>query len=342
MGLEIKLPGAFTSIQDKGRRGYLSQGFIESGACDKYSMAVANLFAGNLSEPELAVLEFTLKGGEITFTSDEVIALSGADMKPLKNGVPIPTYRPVVMREGDSLSLGMASNGLRTYLAVYGGVSVLPVLGSRSTDLKSCLGGLDGRTLKTGDFLQSGKSGEEIKRFAAAVYEMDFTSLAGENESWFINPSNPFRYSADKRYVLLRTVPGPQAEAFTEEGRNTFVRNPYQLTADCDRMACRLNGPTIEIGKGADIISDAVMEGSVQITSSGLPIVMLADHQTTGGYAKIATVISTDIPTLAQLRPGDWVTFQYVTAKEAVKIARKENKKLLELKKIIETAMGKW
>ena len=342
MGLEIKLPGAFTSIQDKGRRGHLSQGFIESGACDKYSMAVANLFTGNLSEPELAVMEFTLKGGEITFTSDEVIALTGADMNPLKNGVPIPMYRPVVMREGDSLSIGMASKGLRTYLAVYGGLAVLPVLGSRSTDLKSCLGGLDGRTLKTGDFLQSGKSGEEIKRFAAAVYEMDFTSLAGENESWFINPSNPFRYSADKRYVLLRTVPGPQAEAFTEEGRNTFVRNPYQLTADCDRMACKLNGSPIEFGKGADIISDAVMEGSVQITSSGLPIVMLADHQTTGGYAKIATVISTDIPALAQLRPGDWVTFKYVTAMEAVKIARKENKKLLELKKIIETAIGKW
>lgn len=342
MGLEIKLPGAFTSIQDKGRRGYLSQGVIESGACDKYSMAAANLFAGNLSEPELAVLEFTLKGGEITFTSDEVIALSGADMKPLKNGVPIPMYRPVVMRKGDCLSLGMASKGLRTYLAVYGGVSVLPVLGSRSTDLKSCLGGLDGRALKAGDILQSGKSGVEIKRFAAVVDQTDFTSLAGENELWFINPSNPFRYSADKRYVLLRTVPGPQAEAFTEEGRNTFVRNPYQLTADCDRMACRLNGSTIEIGKGADIISDAVMEGSVQITSSGLPIVMLADHQTTGGYAKIATVITTDIPALAQLRPGEWVTFQYVTAMEAVKIARKENKKLLELKKIIETAMGKW
>ncbi len=250
MGLEIKLPGAFTSIQDKGRRGYLSQGFIESGACDKYSMAVANLFAGNLSEPELAVMEFTLKGGEITFTSDEVIALTGADMNPLKNGVPIPMYRPVVMKEGDSLSLGIASKGLRTYLAVYGGVAVLPVLGSRSTDIKSCLGGLDGRALKAGDVLQSGKSGEEIKRFAAAVYEMDFTSLAGENESWFINPSNPFRYSADKRYVLLRTVPGPQAEAFTEEGRNTFVRNPYQLTVDCDRMACRLNGPPIEFGKG--------------------------------------------------------------------------------------------
>ena len=342
MGLEIKLPGAFTSIQDKGRRGYLSQGFMESGACDKYSMAVANLFAGNLSEPELAVLEFTLKGGEINFTSDEVIALAGADMKPLKNGVPIPMYRPVVMRQGDCLSLGMASKGLRTYLAVYGRVAVLPVLGSRSTDLKSCLGGLDGRTLKAGDLLKTGKSGEEIKRFAAAVYEMDFTSLAGENETWFINPTNPFRFSADKRYTLLRTVPGPQAESFSEEGRNTFIRNPYQLTADCDRMACRLNGPPIEIGKGADIISDAVLEGSIQITSLGLPIVMLADHQTTGGYAKIATVISADIPALAQLRPGEWVTFQYVTAMEAVKIARKENKKLLELKKIIETAMGKW
>lgn len=342
MGLEIILPGAFTSIQDKGRRGYLSQGFIESGACDKYSMAAANLFAGNLSEPELAVMEFTLKGGEIYFTSDEVIALAGADMKPLQNGVPVPMYRPVVMKEGDRLSLGMASDGLRTYLAVYGGLSVPTVLGSRSTDLKCCMGGLEGRILRKGDLLESGKSGEEIERLAFVVNKTDITSLLGENESWFISPSNPFRYSGNNRYVLLRAVPGPQAEAFTEEGRNTFIRNPYQLTVNCDRMACRLEGPPVEMKKGADIISDGITEGSVQITASGLPIVMMADHQTTGGYAKIATVIWTDVPALAQLRPGEWVTFQYVTAMEAVKIARKENKKLLELKKIIETAMGKW
>ena len=174
------------------------------------------------------------------------------------------------------------------------------------------------------------------------VDETDLKSLAGEHEPWFIKPTTPFRYSGEKRYVLLRTVPGPQTHAFTEEGRNTFIRNPYQLTADCDRMACRLNGPPVDMRKGADIISDGILEGSVQITSSGLPIVMLADHQTTGGYAKIATVISTDIPALAQLRPGEWATFQYVTAMEAVKIARKENKKLLELKKLIETAIGRW
>ncbi|MDF2886939.1 MAG: biotin-dependent carboxyltransferase family protein [Lacrimispora sp.] len=342
MGLEIISPGAFTSIQDKGRPGYLSQGFIESGACDKYSMAAANLFAGNLSEPELAVLEFTLKGGEIYFTSDEVIALAGADMNPLRNGIPVSMYRPVVMRKGDGLSLGMASKGLRTYLAVYGGVSVVPVLGSRSTDLKSCMGGLEGRTLKAGDHFESGKSGEEIKRLVAVADETDLKSLVGEHEPWFIKPTTPFRYSGEKRYVLLRTVTGPQTDAFTEEGRNTFIRNPYQLTADCDRMACRLNGAPVDMRKGADIISDGILEGSVQITSSGLPIVMLADHQTTGGYAKIATVISTDIPALAQLRPGEWVTFQYVTAMEAVKIARKENKKLLELKKLIETAIGRW
>lgn len=342
MGLEIKLPGAFTSVQDKGRRGYLSQGFIESGALDKYSMAAANLFAGNLSEPELAVLEFTLKGGEIYFTSDEVIALAGADMKPLKNGVPVPMNCPVAMSRGDRLSLGMASKGLRTYLAVYGGLSVPEVLGSRSTDLKCRMGGLEGRILQKGDLLESGKSREEVERLAARVNQMNSSTLLGEYETWFTRPSNPFRYSRNKRYVLLRAVPGPQAEAFTEEGRNTFIRNHYQLTMNCDRMAYKLEGAPVEMKKGADIISDGITEGSVQITPSGLPMVMMADHQTTGGYAKIAAVIGSDVPALAQLRPGEWVTFQYVSVMEAVKIARKENKKLLELKKIIETAMGKW
>lgn len=342
MGMEIVMPGAFTTVQDRGRAGYLSQGFIESGACDKYAMTLANFFAGNLWNPDHAVLEFTLKGGDISFTSDEVIALAGADMSPMKNGIRIPMYRPVPMRKGDRLSLSIASAGLRTYLAVYGGMKIPPVMGSCSTDIKCHLGGFKGRPLKSGDYLETEKSWEEIKDFIHAFTNADLTEAIGEYEAWFRIPSTPGRYIGEKRYVLLRTVPGPQDDAFTEEGKNAFKRTTYQLSADCDRMAYRLSGPAVELKRGADIISDGIIEGSVQITPSGLPMVMMADHQTTGGYAKIATVISTDIPSLAQLRPGEWVTFQYVTAMNAVEIARKEHRKLQELKKRIETAIGKW
>ena len=342
MGMEIMMPGAFTTVQDRGRTGYLNQGFLECGACDKYAMTLANFFAGNLSKPDQAVLEFTLKGGDITFTSDEVIALAGANMSPMKNGTPIPMYRPVLMRKGDRLSLSTASVGLRTYLAVYGGIAIPPVFGSRSTDIKCHLGGFEGRALQRGDCLETEKSREEIKDFYHMFKNADLNTAIGEQEAWFRIPSTPGRYIGDKRYVLLRSVPGPQDDAFTEKGKNAFKSTPYRLSADCDRMAYRLSGPEVELKKGADIISDGIMEGSVQITPSGLPMVMMADHQTTGGYAKIATVISTDIPSLAQLRPGEWVTFQYVTVMSAVEIARKEYRKLQELKKRIETAIGKW
>lgn len=341
MAFEIVLPGALSTVQDKGRPGFLSQGFQESGACDKYAMKLANLLAGNLEEPEkAAVVEFTLNGGEIRFTSDEIIALAGADMKPSLNGQPIPMCCPVPVEEGDVLTLGFAVKGLRTYMALYGGISVPVVMGSRSTNLKCRLGGFKGRPLRVGDVLESGKNQEQIVYLKERLKGREKAFLMGEEEPWLCLPSNPYRYYGSERFVLLRAVPGPQDEAFTENGLKTFIRTPYRLSKDCDRMACRLEGTPIEMKHGADIISDGIVEGSVQVSASGLPMVLMADHQTAGGYAKIATVISTDIPALAQLRPGDWVTFQYVTPHEAVAASRKEEKKLSMIKERLKKAIG--
>lgn len=331
MAFEILLPGALSTVQDKGRSGYLNQGFQESGACDKYSMRLANLLAGNLEEPEqAAVVEFTLNGGEIRFTSDEILALTGADMSPALNGHPVPMYSPILAEAGDILTLGFAVWGLRTYMAVYGGISVPVVMGSRSTNLKCRMGGFGGRPLRAGDVLENGKTPEQVRHLKEMLKGREPDLSIDVNEPWLRLPGNPCRYYGNERFILLRAVAGPQDEAFTESGLKTFVRAPYRLSRDCDRMACRLEGPAIEMKKGADIISDGIVEGSVQVSASGLPMVLMADHQTAGGYAKIATVISTDIPALAQLRPGDWVTFQYVTPKEAVAAARKEEKKLRE------------
>ncbi len=333
MALEILHPGALSTVQDRGRRGFLSQGFQESGACDKYSMKLANLLAGNLEEPETAaVLEFTLKGGEIRFTSDEIIALAGGDMKPCVNGIPVPMFSPVLVRTGDILTLGFVVSGLRTYLAVYGGIQVPAVMGSRSTNLKCQMGGLEGRALLEGDRLESGKSRGKFIKIRRKLRKNEKLAAQGEEEPWLHRSSTPYRFYGNDRMVLLRAVPGPQEGAFTRQGLDTLVRSSFCLSRDCDRMACRLEGDTIEMKDGADIISDGIAEGSVQITSSGLPMVMMADHQTTGGYAKIATVISTDIPALAQQKPGEWVAFQYVTPGEAVAICRRENEKLNQLK----------
>jgi antagonist of KipI len=341
MGLEIIQPGALSTIQDLGREGYQSQGFQTSGACDKYSMKLSNLLAGNLDETcHEAVVEFTLRGGEIRFTSAEVFSLTGADMQPLLNGKPVSMYAPICAQERDVLTLSLAPSGLRTYLAVHGGISVPCVMGSRSTNLKCRLGGFLGRALKQGDDLPTGKTAWQVRAFMDIVKGREDKFVFGEDMSWLRRPSTPSRYYGPHGYVLLRAVEGPQAEAFTEEGLKTFLRNPYQLSTGCDRMACKLEGPLIVLKQGADIISDGIVEGSVQISASGLPMVMMADHQATGGYAKIATVISTDIPSLAQLRPGEWVTFQFITPKEAVSICRKEEKKLKDLRKRLMDVMA--
>jgi len=332
MAFEIIQSGSLSTVQDKGRCGYFSQGFEENGACDKYSMKLANLLAGNSEKPEdAAVVEFTFYGGGICFRSDEIFALTGADMEPALNGRPISMYQPVLAHPGDILTLEAAVSGLRTYMAIYGGISVPLVMGSRSTSLKCRMGGSEGRPLRVGDVLESENSQEQIRQMKERLKgRADFS--VGADEQWLRRSSTPCRFYGSERFVLLRATAGPQDEAFTENGRGTFVRTPYRLSKDCDRMACRLEGPAIEMKNGADIISDGIVEGSVQVTASGLPLILMADHQTTGGYAKIATVISTDIPALAQLRPGEGVTFRYVTPMEAIAIRRKEERKLGYLK----------
>lgn len=342
MALEIVLSGPLSTVQDLGRRGYQSQGFQESGACDKYSMKLASLLAGNLTDyDQAAVLELTYSGGEIRFTSPEIFALTGADMSPTLNSRPISMYCPVFAKAGDILSFGFAASGLRTYLGVYGGISVPLIMGSRSTNLKCRIGGFEGRPLRAGDILSAGKTTEQVRLLMEIMKGKEDEFSLRQEEPWFKRTFSPWRFYGNERFVLLRAVEGPQAEAFTEAGKKTFLRTPYRLSSDCDRMACRLEGPAIEMMNGADIISDGIAEGSVQVSASGLPMVMMADHQTTGGYAKIATVISADIPALAQLRPGDLVTFRFVTPKEAVAACRREEKKLLKIKeRLTDTVHG--
>ena len=335
MALEIMEAGPLTTVQDRGRRGFAAFGYQESGACDKYAMELGNILAGNekTGDSGQAVLEFTLKGGKIGFTTREVIALTGADMDPRLNGSPIPMYCAVTAEPGDVLSMGTAVRGLRGYLAVYGGIRVPLVMGSRSTNLKCRIGGLEGRALQAGDVLET-TGGLKEKKTAPL-------SLADPENEWLRLPSNPYRIMGAQRTVLVRAVPGPQAEAFTEEGLHTFERSFYRLTTDSNRMACRFSGPAVGTFHGSDIISDGIVEGSVQISSDGMPIVMLADHQTTGGYAKIGTVISTDIPALAQLRPGEQAAFKFVTPEEGIAACRREAEKLEWIRSRFGSAEGR-
>lgn len=302
MRLMIDAPGALTTVQDLGRTGVAHLGFCTCGAMDLTSMQIANRLVGNCRG--CAVLEMTLTGISARFVGEGYFALAGGDFAPTLNGKPIENYRAYGVRSGDRLQLGAARTGLRCYLALSGGMDVPVVLGSRSTDLKIQMGGLDGRALQAGDVLTTG----------------DFCLPIGDPTPWHIPPvtfAPPF---------TLRCIDGPQAARFDPAARKGFYSKPYTVTPKSDRMGLRLEGSALTADGGVDICSDGIVRGSVQVPGSGQPIVLMSDHQTVGGYAKIATVIGCDVSLLAQARPGDAVCFVPITVQEAEKIARQQEK----------------
>lgn len=313
MSMEIRNPGALTTVQDLGRFGYMNKGFSVSGAVDAFSMRIANALVGNaLGE---AVLEATVMGPEILFRAPAVVAVTGADMTLKLNRLECPMNRAVTVHTGDTLTFGFAKSGCRAYLAIAGGMEIEPVLGSRSTNLRCGLGGFCGRALREGDCIRFARKTESVPRMEKRVYEP-----GGE----------AFRMAVPADGIpVLRAVKGPQEEYFTKRGLCTLTEAVYTVTNDSNRMACKLSGEPVEFVSGGDIISDGIVTGSIQVSSNGMPIVMLADHQTTGGYAKIGTVISVDIPIIGQRKPGEKVRFAFVTVEEAQKLYLQE-RKLLE------------
>lgn len=290
MSIRVINPGALTTIQDRGRIGYQSKGVRACGVMDTAAYGDALALAGGKDGD--AVLEMTLFGGTYIFEDDCCFALTGADMKPTLNGSACGMNCRIMAKAGDKLNLGFAASGCRTYLAVAGGIDVPPVMGSRSTDVKCGIGGIDGRALKAGDMVPAGK--------------------------WDVseNPAPEIQARSFPDEITVGAIPGPQDEMFTEKGLRTFFGTAYRISENSDRMGYRLNGEKIESKNGTDIISDGIVFGSVQITAEGLPIILMADRQTTGGYAKIATVVSADLPLLAQARPGTRVRFRKVSIED--------------------------
>lgn len=301
MSIRVIKPGALTTVQDGGRTGFQAKGFNVTGVMDRRAYRMANFLVGNYTDE--AVLEMSMFGGSFTFLESNYIAITGADMSPTVEGVPAPMYETIFVREGDTLSFGAAKNGMYTYLAVAGGLDVPQVLGSRSTNLKCALGGFDGRKLRPGDIL---------------LFRSPLDALGSLRVHHL--PSEDYG-NGD---VRIRVVLGPQDDYFTQKGISTFLSAPYRVTEQTDRMGCKLDGEAIEYKDKVDIISDGIVFGSIQVPQSGTPIVMLADRQTTGGYAKIATVITADLPLLVQQKPGNTVHFSAVPRREAEKLLKQE------------------
>lgn len=304
MSVEILNSGMLSTIQDTGRFGVMKNGFSQNGAMDSYSLKIANRLVGN--SLTCAVIEMTMMGITARFTENYVICVAGADMSAKINKTSIRTNKAYRVKQGDVLTCSYAKSGVRAYLAVSGGIDVDRVMGSRSTDLKSAIGGFNGRKLQNGDILEIGQENFEIPP----------ESL----KKWQVKEGNY------PEKITVRAVSGPQDFMFTDDAINNFYSNEWTVTNQCDRMGIRLEGEPLESKDGVDIISDGIVFGSVQIPKNGKPIILMADHQTTGGYAKIATVISVDLPLLAQARPNTVIKFKKVSVSKAQILALKEKK----------------
>lgn len=312
MGIRVLKSGMMTTVQDLGRTGYQSQGFSVSGVMDVRSFKIANLLLDN-PENE-AVLEFSLIGPTLQFTSETIIAITGGDFQPTINGEVAPMYTAIYMNKGDILKFGSARTGSRGYLAFSSYLDVPVVMGSRSTNMKCSIGGFKGRKLQEDDYI-----GFRIKR----RYLPFFLSRKLEGDTF------------EEEEVTLRVVMGPQDKKFSRQGIDTFLGSEYLVTSDFDRMGCRLEGPFIAPKETADIISDGIAFGAVQVPSHGKPIILLSDRQTTGGYAKIATVVSVDIPRLVQRKPDHRVRFEAITVQEAQQLYLDEVRELDEMRSMI-------
>lgn len=293
MKLLVKKPGLFSTIQDNGRMFYQKYGISQSGALDDYSYKISNMLVGNqLNE---AVLELTLFGGEFEVIESGTIAITGADMSPKVNNKQVPMWETLELSKGDVLYLGFAKEGCRAYIALAGGIDVPIVLGSRSTYLRGKIGGLNGTILKEGDIISSFKTKAPSKKYRLPVE--------------FIP-----KYTQDN---VVRVVLGPQINYFTRNGVKTFLTEKFIFTNDINRMACRLDGVSIEHKISGNIVSDGTPNGAIQVPENGKPIILLNDRQTTGGYPKIACVITVDIQKIAQAKPGDTVRFKAISVSKA-------------------------
>ena len=312
MGIRILKGGMLTTVQDLGRTGYQSQGFSVAGVMDVRSFKIANLLLDN-PENE-AVLDFTLIGPTLQFTSATIIAITGGDFSPTINGEPAPMYTALYMNKGDILKFGSARTGSRGYVAFSSYLDIPVVMGSRCTNLKSKIGGFKGRKLQADDYINFRIKRRYLPFFLSRKLDID---------------------EFDQEEAVLRVVMGPQDDLFSKQGIETFLNSKYTVTSDFDRMGCRLEGTFIAPKETSDIISDGIAFGSIQVPSHGKPIILLADRQTTGGYAKIATVASVDIPKLVQRKTDHQIRFQAISVQEAQKLYLEEIEELDEMRKKI-------
>lgn len=310
-GIVVERPGALDTVQDLGRFGYQAQGFSPAGPMDRRSAAIANIVVGN--PKEAALLECAVLGPALRFERACTVCLTGASMSATLDGDPFEAYRAQPVKAGATLHLGVARWGVYAYLAVAGGIDVPPVWGSRATGIAYGMGGIAGRPLRSGDVLLVHIEAPEV--------------LAG----WQVR-------RLDSHDAYFRRTPGvsnrPEVLRLVENGaardlpswRAGLLGQAFRVAPQSNRMGVRLEvaaGQPLSV-EAADLLSEGVALGTVQLPAGGAPIVAMADHQTTGGYVKAGVVASVDLPRLAQRRPGELVRFEAAGVEAAQRMLRDE------------------
>ena len=296
MAFSIIKPGLLDTIQDMGRNGFGNWGINPGGAMDTYAAQVANLLVGN--DKCEAVMEIHFPGPQILFEQNTLISITGADFSPTVNDEIIPRWQPIVVRKNTVLHFPSLVQGNRCYLSVHGGYCMKKWLNSYSTNLKAGIGGWGGRPLKKGDELPFN---ENTIYFAGWLKEeSDFEILP-----WRVNTEKIYQFPHE-----IGFIPGREWSLLSAASRSSFLDDNFLIHPSSDRMGYQLKGYPITLEQPLELISSAVSFGTVQLLPNGQLIVLMADHQTTGGYPRIAHVVSAHLPKLAQLRPSDTVQFK--------------------------------
>jgi antagonist of KipI len=299
MTIRVAKPGLSTTVQDRGRLGYAHLGISPAGAADALSLRIANLLVGN--DEYAPALEMTLLGATLEFTEPAIIAISGAACECKLGSEPAPANTAVQVSAGDALQCGSMTDGARSYLAVQGGIEVPLIMGSASTDVRGGFGGFEGRRLLSGDLLRIGKGrSKQVRRLPAGAIE------------------------SPRHLGPVRLTRGSQQDWFSFETYAKFLATSYVVSEQSDRAGLRLKGEAITPREQAQLLTDGIPLGAIQVPPDGQPIILFVDQQTAGGYPKIASVIAADMYRIGQLRPRDEVRFAEVSIAEAVEALREQ------------------
>lgn len=319
MSVRVLRPGLLTTVQDRGRRGLQHLGIVAGGAMDPVAFGLANALVGN--DAGEAALEITLLGPQLEFEEASLVALCGAEFEATLEGEPLPRDRPVLVRAGARLVTGRARRGSRAYLGVAGGIALAPVLGSRSTYLPAAFGGLGGRALRAGDALPLAPDAAALAGRRAMQLQLPGRGRGGAPLS-SVHWSAPSLTLPEQEFAVIHAMEGRHFDRFDAASQSGFFDLTWRVSPASDRMGFRLLGPALARLNRDEILSEPTCLGTVQVPADGAPIALMADHQTTGGYPKIAEIAAADVPRLAQLAPGAALRFARCTLAEALELRR--------------------